>query len=224
MAHGSSAKAGELAELGQGLRHRGFAEHEQQGARQSRLYEDVERAAARTCGGDHELAPLAGLLDLLGGHDLDELGRALGKGAESLAPNDRLGAAPSDPTAQAAIRGDDRLVPGSRRGRRLDAHDSRERAWNAISRVLTQQLQYVVAYSVTPFERNAAHTLSDVTGMSMLVIPYGESASITALTYAAGEPTVADSPTPLAPSGWCGEGVTVWPISNLGVSIDPGIR
>ena len=36
------------------------------------------------------------------------------------------------------------------------------------------------------------------------------SASITALTNAAGDPTVADSPTPFAPIGWCGDGVTVW--------------
>ena len=63
------------------------------------------------------------------------------------------------------------LVAGARRGRRLDAHHSRQRARRAVGGVLTQQLQYVVAYSVTPFERNAAHTLSDVTGMSMLVMP-----------------------------------------------------
>ena len=43
--------------------------------------------------------------------------------------------------------------------------------------------------------------------MSMLRTPRCASASITALTYAAGEPTVADSPTPLAPIGWCGDGV-----------------
>jgi hypothetical protein len=48
--------------------------------------------------------------------------------------------------------------------------------------VLTQKLQYVVAYSVTPLDRKAAQTLSEVTGMSMLVIPYGDRASMTALT------------------------------------------
>ena len=37
--------------------------------------------------------------------------------------------------------------------------------------------------------------------MSMFLTPDGHSASITAFTYAAGEPTVADSPTPLAPIG-----------------------
>ena len=60
--------------------------------------------------------------------------------------------------------------------------------------------------------------------MSMFFTPAAQSASITALTYAAGEPTVADSPTPLAPIGWCGDGVTVSPSSNFGVSHAVGIR
>ena len=46
----------------------------------------------------------------------------------------------------------------------------------------------------------------------------GETRLITALTNAAGEPTVADSPTPLAPIGWWGDGVTVAASSNRGVS------
>src|SRR5207247_5853019 len=69
-----------------------------------------------------------------------------------------------------------------------------------------------------------AQTRSDVTGMSMFVTPWGASASMTALTYAAGEPTVADSPTPLAPSGWCGDGVIVAWHSNRGVSQAVGSR
>ena len=56
---------------------------------------------------------------------------------------------------------------------------------------------------------SASQTFADVTGMSMFFTPACQSASITALTYAAGEPTVADSPTPFAPIGWCGDGVTV---------------
>ena len=54
---------------------------------------------------------------------------------------------------------------------------------------------------------SASHTLSGVSGMSMFFTPACQSASITAFTYAAGDPTVGDSPTPFAPSGWCGEGV-----------------
>ena len=44
------------------------------------------------------------------------------------------------------------------------------------------------------------------------------------LATAGGEPTVADSPTPLAPIGWCGDGVTVCPVSRCGTSTAVGIR
>ncbi len=47
----------------------------------------------------------------------------------------------------------------------------------------------------------ASHTFPLVSGMSMLRTPRGHNASITAFTNAAGDPTVADSPTPLAPIG-----------------------
>lgn len=45
----------------------------------------------------------------------------------------------------------------------------------------------------------ARHTAAGVRGMSACRMPNGASASTTALTVAAGEPTVADSPMPLAP-------------------------
>src|SRR5690606_13927828 len=67
-------------------------------------------------------------------------------------------------------------------------------------------------YSVTPALRNSRHTFSGVMGMSMWRTPRCERASTTALAMAGGAPTVGDSPTPLAPSGWCGEGVMVWPV------------
>ena len=60
--------------------------------------------------------------------------------------------------------------------------------------------------------------------MSAWRTPNGEIASMTALTTAAGEPTVADSPTPFAPIGWCGDGVTVSPSSQSGHSIEVGSR
>ena len=46
-----------------------------------------------------------------------------------------------------------------------------------------------MAYSAAPFSFSAAQTLSEVTGMSMFRTSACASASITALTYAAGEPT-----------------------------------
>ena len=45
-----------------------------------------------------------------------------------------------------------------------------------------------------------------------------------ALTIAGGEPTFGDSPTPFAPIGWCGHGVTVSPSSKSGHSIAVGMR
>ena len=45
--------------------------------------------------------------------------------------------------------------------------------------------------------------------MSTCLTPKGASASQIALTIVGGDPTVADSPIPLAPIGWCGDGVTV---------------
>src|ERR1700681_617917 len=50
-------------------------------------------------------------------------------------------------------------------------------------------------------ERIARHTFSRVSGMSMCTTPSGASASITALTNAAGDPTFGLSPTPFAPIG-----------------------
>jgi hypothetical protein len=70
----------------------------------------------------------------------------------------------------------------------------------------------------------ARHTWAGVSGMSACRTPYGRSASMTALTTAGGEPTVAYSPTPLAPIGWCGDGVTVSPSSQDGHSTDVGSR
>ena len=70
----------------------------------------------------------------------------------------------------------------------------------------------------------ASHTLPGVNGMSACTTPNGASASITELTTAGGEPTVADSPMPLAPTGWCGDGVTVAPSSGEGHSSDVGSR
>ena len=54
----------------------------------------------------------------------------------------------------------------------------------------------------------ASQTFDGVAGMSMWVMPYTDSASTIAFMMTGGEPTVADSPTPLAPIGWCGLGVT----------------
>ena len=56
-------------------------------------------------------------------------------------------------------------------------------------------------HPATPFSFKIAHTFAGVIGISMCRTPRWDSASTTALTMAGGAPTVADSPTPLAPSG-----------------------
>src|SRR5262249_5567509 len=57
-------------------------------------------------------------------------------------------------------------------------------------------------YSATSFFFKSFHTFGGVIGMSICLTPRCQSASTTALTMAAGAPTVPESPTPFAPSGW----------------------
>src|SRR5262249_39185439 len=58
-------------------------------------------------------------------------------------------------------------------------------------------------------------TFSAVIGISTSLTPRCASASTTALTTAGVEPIVPASPTPLAPIGLTGEGVSVWSSSNV---------
>src|SRR5438128_9403676 len=57
---------------------------------------------------------------------------------------------------------------------------------------------------------------SGVSGMSMVLIPSGARASRTALTMAGGAPIQPASPTPLAPSGLRGEGVSMMSVTEVG--------
>src|SRR5690606_26177158 len=61
-----------------------------------------------------------------------------------------------------------------------------------------------------------------VRGMSRWVTPKGESASRTAFTMAAGTPIVPASPTPLAPRGLVGEGVSSLSMATGGTSAARG--
>src|SRR5207247_8889969 len=130
------------------------------------------------------------------------------------------------PTGQRAVRGHEPAVaPLGRRGT-LDADDGGQDVRLPLGREPSRLDQDVLGahHSARPASTSACQTLSEVTGMSMLRTPAWASASTTALTYAAGEPTVADSPTPFAPSGWWGDGVTVSASSNSGVSQAVGKR
>src|SRR5262249_23216829 len=59
-------------------------------------------------------------------------------------------------------------------------------------------------------------------GIGMCVEPKNLNASLTALAKHGTPPTFGLSPTPLAPIGWCGEGVVVQSVSHLGVSTAVG--
>src|SRR5215472_8395319 len=59
-------------------------------------------------------------------------------------------------------------------------------------------------------------------GIWVCVRPRWANASLTALEKAETPPTFGDSPTPLAPIGWCGDGVVVKSVSQLGVSTAVG--
>ncbi len=67
------------------------------------------------------------------------------------------------------------------------------------------------------------HSFSGRSIMSMCLTPNGLSASTAAETMHGVDPSVPASPTPLAPSGLTGVGVTVLFSSNIGKSVARGI-
>src|SRR5262245_9828516 len=61
-------------------------------------------------------------------------------------------------------------------------------------------------------------------GIGMWVAPRNLKASLTALAKHGTPPTFGLSPTPLAPIGWCGDGVVVQSVSHFGVSTAVGMK
>src|SRR5207249_4794066 len=167
--------------------------------------------------GDDDIS--AGVAALPGGPDPDEPRLAVGERPQRLADDDRLGACAADPSDEAAVGPHDGPVAAPRRRRPADADHRGEHVRLARGRQPPRLDDDLVRpHSASPAWFSASHTRDGVTGISMLRTPACASASTTAFTYAAGDPTVADSPTPLAPNGWCGDGVTVLCSSNSGVS------
>src|SRR5215470_8148758 len=68
----------------------------------------------------------------------------------------------------------------------------------------------------------AIHVRQLSCGIGMLVEPRNAKASFTALEKHGTPPTFGLSPTPLAPIGWCGDGVVVKSTSHFGVSTAVG--
>src|SRR3982074_3639916 len=67
-----------------------------------------------------------------------------------------------------------------------------------------------------------SHIFSGLSGISISLIPSGASASSTALTLAGGSPMQPASPTPFAPSGLKGEGVSMRSVINSGTCVEIG--
>src|SRR5262249_59987582 len=199
------APAEHARELAQRARRRRIADNGKRQRRQLGLDQDLDRALRG-----------AATLDPLAPH------AAIRERREREAHDLGLRAGAADPAVQLAVSRDERAVAHACRGGSLDADDSRERKRRPLGSQTAGLDERV--HSARPTSFSACQTLSGVSGMSMLRTPACASASITALTYAAGEPTVADSPTPFAPIGWGGDGVTGWPSSNAGVSHEPGSR
>src|SRR5262249_17194163 len=154
------------------------------------------------CDRDRDAPPLAGVLRRARGGDARTPG-----GTRAVA-------------ADGAPRGDREpgVLPGFGRGGVHDRDGDPGGRWDE------RGVRENPAYSATPFSFKISQTFSGVMGMSMWRTPRWARASTTALAMAGGAPTVADSPTPLAPKGWCGDGVTVWPVSQCGVSTAVGTR
>src|SRR5207342_2289945 len=126
-----------------------------------------------------------------------------------------------------AVAQHERDVPGLHARRTLRAYDCSGHEHCALGDELLCSPRHGGAHHCGGSARPciAAQTRAGVQGMSMWSTPCDSCrASITALTIAGGEPTVGDSPTPLAPIGWCGDGVTVSPSSQAGTSSAVGIR
>src|ERR1051325_1278794 len=108
--------------------------------------------------------------------------------------------------------------PDDAQVRRRQEADHRRKVGDGEERAPAPAAALGAVYSATPFAFRSCHTFSGVTGISTCVTPRCESASTTAFAIAGGAPTVADSPTPFAPNGWCGEGVMVLSVSHFGHS------
>ena len=201
------------AELGEGGGDRGRAGDPQDRRGQMRFHVDLQGATG--VAGHDELDDAVAAAALGRRRPCDRRSRrlAVGERAERLADDDGLGAAAADPALDRAVRVDDarraRAEPTSaarpprpwrpRTGGRLGS-SSAARAKSETGAV-TGASPRTGDYAVTPFSWRIAQTFWGVIGMSMLRTPRCHSASTTALAMAGGAPTVADSPTPLAPIG-----------------------
>src|SRR5205823_7986505 len=124
----------------------------------------------------------------------------------------------ADPADRPAIAEQQRPVARPGRSRPQTTHDGGQHEWPTFTPQVSCPFQQVAGrqatHKATPLSCRIRHSRGGVIGISTCVTPRWLSASTTALAIAGGAPTVADSPTPLAPNGWCGLGVTVRSVSQ----------
>ena len=180
-----------------------------------RLEEDLQ-GAPREAGIDGHTCPFGlGEARLTGGQDPQEQRLAVLQGAEGGHPHRLLGALAPDETLDGPVGQHDGVIAGPGRGGRLGTHhggvDEGHPFAAQLGRPSCHPMGHVAGAHIGGGGRPcmASQTRDGVRGMSAWRMPNGFRASTTALTMAGGEPTVADSPTPLAPMGWWGDGVTV---------------
>ena len=168
-------------------------------------------------------------VDVVGavGQDPQEQRHAAFERLERVEAHAVLRAHPADEALDRAVREDEPHGAGLYARGPLHAHDGRDDERRPLRREpLRPPVELVPDHcGGSGLPCIAAQTRAGVQGMSTCVTPCDScSASITALTMAGGDPTFGDSPTPFAPSGWCGQGVTVSPSSKSGHSSAVGIR
>ena len=216
------------AERFQGLRHRRRAHHHDPGRRNPRLEEDLDRPAAQARVGDLDGAFLRGAGRFSGQHPQQE-GFLGGQDLQAVLAHRLLHAVSAHKAVDLSAGQHQGGVPGVGARRMLGAdHRGMDERLAAAGEFIGPGGQGSCGggHQIGGLARPcmAAQTRAGVQGMSICVTPNGARASTTALTIAGGEPTVADSPMPFAPIGWCGEGVTVNPVSQSGTSMAVGIR
>ena len=198
------------AERFQGLRHRRRAHHHDPGRRNPRLEEDLDRPAAQARVGDLDGAFLRGAGRFSGQHPQQE-GFLGGQDLPAVLAHRLLHAVSAHKAVDLSAGQHQGGVPGVGARRMLGAdHRGMDERLAAAGEFICPGGQgscggsHQIGGRARPCM--AAQTRAGVQGMSICVTPNGARASTTALTIAGGEPTVADSPMPFAPIGWCGEG------------------
>ena len=173
-----------------------------------RFHVDLQRASRVTGHDELDHAVGAATLARAVARQPQEPRLAVAEGPQCLTDDDRLGATAADPALDGAVGMDDPARAGPSRRRPADGDDrgDGERPPGRLELGCPREVEAVIRRppclpQFTPFSCRIAQTFWGVMGMSMLRTPRCHSASTTAFAMAGGAPTVADSPTPLAPIG-----------------------